>query len=73
MVNSMLETLKRVCKFHRSKDYYIANRTSEYYIPLERASCWCLLTQGAVGPDDKFVSAGGCNPSRSCFRSQIPE
>ena len=72
-MSAILEKLKKVCKYHRSKEYYISNRSGEFYIPMANQQCWCLQTQGPVGPDDKFVSAGECDPSRSCFKSQIPE
>ncbi len=73
MANSILNSIKRVCKYHRSKEYYIANLSQEFYLPLQSQDCWCLLTQGVAGPDDSLVEAGDCNPSRSCFRSQISE
>ena len=73
MSDSILNSLKRVCKYHRSKEYYIANNSGEFYLPGQDSDCWCLLTQGPVGPDDRFVSAVECHPTRSCFRSQIPD
>lgn len=73
MAESMLDVLRKVCKYHRSKGYYVANDKGEPYLPVENDDCWCLLTQGPVGPDDRFVSASDCNASRSCFRSQIPD
>ena len=73
MAESILKFLKNVCKYHRSKEYYIANGQDQFYLPNDESDCWCLLTQGPVGPDDKFVSARECNRQRSCFRSQIPE
>jgi len=73
MSDSILNSLKKVCKYHRSKEYYIANDSRGFYLPRTESDCWCLLTQGPVGPDDRFVSAGECNSSRSCFRSQIPD
>ena len=73
MTDSPLTFLKNVCKYHRSKQYYIAGQVGEAYLPVDSATqdCWCLLTQGPVGPDDKFVSAGECGPDRQCFKSQI--
>ena len=68
----MLENLKKVCKYHRSKQYYVTTLRGEFYLPDEHSDCWCLLTQGPVGPDDKFVSSDECNPARSCFQPQIP-
>ena len=73
MSDSVLNSLKKVCKNHRSKAYYIANDKGEFYLPDAESDCWCLMTQGPVGPDDKFVSAGECSSSRPCFRSQIPD
>jgi len=73
MEDSILELLKKVCKYHRSKGYYIASQNSGVYLPEQRGNSWCLLTQGPVGPDDKFVSAAGCVPGRDCFQCQIPE
>lgn len=73
MSDSILNSLKKVCKYHRSKEYYVANGREEFYLPGQNRDCWCLLTQGPVGPDDRFVSAGECNSSRPCFRSQIPD
>ena len=73
MAESILNTIKQVCKYHRSKEYYVANLSQEFYIPLEKQDCWCLLTQGVAGPDDKLVSASGCGPHRECFRSQLSE
>ncbi|HUU28139.1 MAG TPA: hypothetical protein VM123_10035 [archaeon] len=73
MADSMLDLLKSVCKYHRSKEYYVSNQKGEMYLPEQSGNNWCLLTQGPVGPDDKFVSAAECTPTRSCFKSQIPE
>ena len=73
MADSILSFLKKVCKYHRSKQYYIANQQGEPYLPGESVEqeCWCLLTQGPVGPDDKFASTRECSPDRKCFKSQI--
>jgi len=72
-MTAILNKLRRVCKYHRSKEFYLANQSGEFYLPLASSRCWCLLTQGPVGPDDKFVSASDCDSSRPCFKSQIPE
>ncbi len=73
MADSTLSFLKKVCKYHRSKQYYLANNAGEAYLPVDSVEqdCWCLQTQGPVGPDDKFVSARECSPDRQCFKSQI--
>ncbi|MBN2287853.1 MAG: hypothetical protein JXQ83_00875 [Candidatus Glassbacteria bacterium] len=73
MADSTLSLLKKVCKYHRSKQYYVANQAGEAYLPggSPEQDCWCLLTQGPVGPDDKFVSARECGPGRECFKSQL--
>ena len=73
MADSILSSIKQVCKYHRSKEYYIANLSNEFYLPLVSQDCWCLLTQGVAGPDDGLVDGGDCNGSRTCFRSQISE
>ena len=33
MSDSVLNSLKKVCKYHRSKGYYIANDKGEFYLP----------------------------------------
>jgi hypothetical protein len=73
MADSSLTFLKNVCKYHRSKQYYLASNASEAYLPVDSVDqdCWCLLTQGPVGPDDKFASPRECKPGRQCFKSQI--
>ncbi len=72
MADSMLDQLKNVCRNHRSKGYYIARDQGLHYLPDPSKDCWCLMTQGPVGPDDRFVSSGECLPGRSCFRCRIP-
>ncbi|MBW7998462.1 MAG: hypothetical protein FVQ81_18195 [Candidatus Glassbacteria bacterium] len=73
MAYSILNNIRKVCKYHRSKEYYLANLNQEYYLPLASQDCWCLITQGVAGPDDGLVSAGDCNPMRECFKSQLSE
>ena len=73
MVDSILNLLKNVCRYHRSKEYYVANQRGEMYVPDKESDSWCLLTQGPVGPDDKFTSAEECKSERSCFKSRIAE
>ena len=30
--------------------------------------CWCVLTQGPLGPDGQVADEDICNPFRSCYR-----
>ena len=71
MKDSLLNILKNVCKNHRSKQYFVASDGGEFYLPSQRSDCWCMLTQGVIGPDDKLVSADDCSEGRNCFSSQL--
>lgn len=73
MNESPLSALKKVCMYHRSKEYYVANITGRSYDPGNAVEMdqWCLLTQGPVGPDDSFVGCSVCGPERPCFKSQF--
>lgn len=31
--------------------------------------CWCVLTQGVVGPDGQVVAEDVCNITRSCYQA----
>ncbi|MCE5273423.1 hypothetical protein LLH00_19265 [bacterium] len=73
MSDQILAQLKQVCRNYRSKQYYVSGLSGGYYVPKPEEQCWCLLTQGPVGPDDRFVRCGECKPGRSCFACQIPD
>lgn len=73
MRDDALTQLKQVCRNYRSKQYYVANQSGGFYMPRPGEQSWCLMTQGPVGPDDRFVKCDNCKPGRSCFASQISD
>ena len=73
MRDDALSQLKQICRNYRSKPYYVNDRTGGFFMPRAGEDCWCLLTQGPVGPDDRFVGCDDCKPGRSCFFCQITD
>ena len=59
------------CDNLRSKKYYLhaGLPTEESHVLDASGYCWCLATQGAVGPDGNRVGPRHCGPGRECYRS----
>ncbi|MEW6073505.1 MAG: hypothetical protein AB1726_13055 [Planctomycetota bacterium] len=58
------------CAWLRSKRYYFLDRPprDESEVLDGSQSCWCELTQEAVGRDGKIVDPRDCRDGRSCFQ-----
>ena len=58
------------CRYLRAKNPYGTEEGGEnpwYYLDASNTICWCISTQGPVGPDGGYVEPPKCTPGRSCY------
>jgi hypothetical protein len=60
----------RFCRNIRTKMSYCPTADEEHIAELSSTAIhWCVCTQGATGPDGRFVAPFECHNERECFES----
>jgi hypothetical protein len=62
----------RFCRNIRTKMSYVPGSSEDPAHLAELSSTaihWCVCTQGAVGPDGRFVTPYECGSERACFET----
>jgi hypothetical protein len=61
------------CRFLRAKDPYGGmddGAGGMFFLDESNSICWCVKSQGPVGPDGSFVALDACVSGRRCFESR---
>ena len=66
-------TIKRVeiCKYLRARNSFGRMEGGEHpWVMLDDPNmiCWCILSTGSTGPDNKLVGPRLCVKGRSCYK-----
>ncbi|SMC00546.1 hypothetical protein SAMN00120144_1300 [Hymenobacter roseosalivarius DSM 11622] len=71
-----LEPHAGICRFLRSKTGLGTSEGGEQpwlLVDGMTATCWCLRTMEAFGPDEEVAEAAECRVGRVCYEAADPE